>query len=270
MTAQVTHCFERRTAKKQYLALVHGHPPLKKLFTFKDPIAEDPTDPTGFRMCAGRLMPDINAELAKAKRRDWALPEEEQAVRRAEVAAELAAAPPGAPPAGRSACTNAVVLEHGTCATTKGNIPCSLVVLAPTTGRRHQLRVHCMGWGHPIVGDLCYCEADRERGLPRMMLHAWRLSLPCDTRDTDGRGGAETKAARKRMRKEKMERGPEGEVTAECLLEEVAELLKLPPEAAAREAGSGEGPSLTVRTGNRLAAFLRPVEAAEAAAAAVK
>jgi len=30
------------------------------------------------------------------------------------------------------------------------------VLLQPLTGRRHQLRVHCREWGHPIVGDCTY------------------------------------------------------------------------------------------------------------------
>ncbi|KAJ1640482.1 pseudouridine synthase [Pavlovales sp. CCMP2436] len=33
------------------------------------------------------------------------------------------------------------------------------VILAPTTGRRHQLRLHCLALGHPIVGDTLYAPA---------------------------------------------------------------------------------------------------------------
>ena len=48
--------------------------------------------------------------------------------------------------------------------------------LRPRTGRSHQLRVHCQGMGHPIVGDPIYGEpADR------MYLHATQLRFlhPC-------------------------------------------------------------------------------------------
>ena len=48
----------------------------------------------------------------------------------------------------------------------------------PTLGRRHQLRLHAKGAGHPIVGDVAYCE---DTVAPRMMLHAWRLRLPLPT-----------------------------------------------------------------------------------------
>lgn len=47
----------------------------------------------------------------------------------------------------------------------------TLVELAPTTGRMHQLRVHLSGVGHPIVGDRAY-GAERAG---RLMLHASTL-----------------------------------------------------------------------------------------------
>lgn len=46
--------------------------------------------------------------------------------------------------------------------------------LEPVTGRSHQLRVHLLGIGHPIVGDDLY-EPD---GAPRLLLHACELELP--------------------------------------------------------------------------------------------
>lgn len=68
--------------------------------------------------------------------------------------------------------------------------------LLPTTGRTHQLRVHCAytgpgglcgaeagpsGKGHPILGDVLYWD---EASAPRLMLHATRLSF----HDPDGSG----------------------------------------------------------------------------------
>lgn len=47
--------------------------------------------------------------------------------------------------------------------------------LMPKTGRSHQLRVHMLALGHPIVGDPFYSKnADQ---YPRMMLHAESLKL---------------------------------------------------------------------------------------------
>ncbi len=46
--------------------------------------------------------------------------------------------------------------------------------LFPKTGRSHQLRVHCLAIGHPILGDPLY--ADGAAGaFPRLMLHSENL-----------------------------------------------------------------------------------------------
>jgi tRNA pseudouridine32 synthase/23S rRNA pseudouridine746 synthase len=52
------------------------------------------------------------------------------------------------------------------------------VELEPVTGRSHQLRVHMMAIGHPILGDIFYAPPEIERLSPRLLLHAERLSLP--------------------------------------------------------------------------------------------
>ena len=46
------------------------------------------------------------------------------------------------------------------------------VALFPETGRQHQLRVHMMLVGHPILGDMMYGDPATA---PRLMLHAYRL-----------------------------------------------------------------------------------------------
>lgn len=52
------------------------------------------------------------------------------------------------------------------------------VSLEPVTGRSHQLRVHLMALGHPIVGDDLYgTEGDRATA-GRLMLHACHITLP--------------------------------------------------------------------------------------------
>ncbi len=58
----------------------------------------------------------------------------------------------------------------------------TLVEAKPVTGRTHQIRVHCLQAGHPILGDDKYGdrEANRqaaERGLKRLFLHAASLSF---------------------------------------------------------------------------------------------
>ncbi len=53
--------------------------------------------------------------------------------------------------------------------------------LEPLTGRTHQLRVHCVAEGWPIIGDSVYGTAAREpdpRSPPRLQLLARRVSVP--------------------------------------------------------------------------------------------
>jgi tRNA pseudouridine32 synthase/23S rRNA pseudouridine746 synthase len=50
----------------------------------------------------------------------------------------------------------------------------SRVELEPVTGRSHQLRVHLLAIGHPIVGDTLYGEP----AAPRLLLHACEITLP--------------------------------------------------------------------------------------------
>lgn len=49
------------------------------------------------------------------------------------------------------------------------------VALEPVTGRSHQLRVHMMSLGHPILGDELY---GNPRLAPRLLLHAKWLVFP--------------------------------------------------------------------------------------------
>jgi 23S rRNA pseudouridine1911/1915/1917 synthase len=58
----------------------------------------------------------------------------------------------------------------------------TLVEVAPSTGRTHQIRVHLAGVGHPIVGDALY--GRRSTLVGRHFLHAWRIAFshPADGR----------------------------------------------------------------------------------------
>lgn len=53
----------------------------------------------------------------------------------------------------------------------------TLLRVHPTTGRRHQIRVHLYHIGHPILGDLRYGDRARQEGFPRLMLHALALEF---------------------------------------------------------------------------------------------
>ena len=75
-----------------------------------------------------------------------------------------------------------VDLQHGRPSQTRwgrqaGPCPagCTRLWLEPLSGRAHQLRVHLLALGHPIVGDALY---DPARPAERLMLHAERLQLP--------------------------------------------------------------------------------------------
>jgi tRNA pseudouridine32 synthase/23S rRNA pseudouridine746 synthase len=68
---------------------------------------------------------------------------------------------------GRPAVTDWRVVRHDPDGTTR-------VRLYPLTGRSHQLRVHMLSLGHPILGDPLYATG-QARAFPRLMLHAESL-----------------------------------------------------------------------------------------------
>jgi len=51
------------------------------------------------------------------------------------------------------------------------------VELAPLTGRTHQLRVHLLALGHPILGDALYGDTGVRERSPRLLLHASQLEI---------------------------------------------------------------------------------------------
>lgn len=51
------------------------------------------------------------------------------------------------------------------------------VQLKPITGRSHQLRVHMLAQGHPILGDNFYAHDEAKAMAPRLQLHAESLSI---------------------------------------------------------------------------------------------
>ena len=57
------------------------------------------------------------------------------------------------------------------------------VELEPITGRSHQLRVHLLAIGHPILGDALYASPAVQAQAPRLLLHACALELRHPTSD---------------------------------------------------------------------------------------
>ena len=72
---------------------------------------------------------------------------------------------------GKPALTRYTVLERDA---TRGT---TRVMLEPVTGRSHQLRVHLLALGHPIVGDALYAPPEALAKAPRLLLHAQSLQL---------------------------------------------------------------------------------------------
>ncbi|WP_300527694.1 RluA family pseudouridine synthase [Maricaulis sp.] len=70
---------------------------------------------------------------------------------------------------GKAALTRWWVLERAAAQTR--------VALAPMTGRSHQLRVHMLSLGHPILGDNLYADDAALAASTRLCLHACRLEL---------------------------------------------------------------------------------------------
>ena len=75
------------------------------------------------------------------------------------------------PVAGKPSLTRWRVLERNAAAN------CTRVELEPLTGRSHQLRVHMLAIGHPMIGDALYAPPAVRQLAPRLMLHATRLEF---------------------------------------------------------------------------------------------
>ncbi len=58
----------------------------------------------------------------------------------------------------------------------------SLLLIKPSTGRKHQIRAQLAVRGYPIVGDFKYGSRQRIAAGRGILLHAWRLFLPHPTK----------------------------------------------------------------------------------------
>ena len=75
---------------------------------------------------------------------------------------------------GKKSLTNYSVLSYSTMSSGDES---TLIELRPVTGRSHQLRVHMLALGHPILGDRLYAHEKALTISPRLQLHARNLSL---------------------------------------------------------------------------------------------
>ena len=152
-------CFQERRVQKEYLALVWGTPPSREL-ACAEPICQSTED--AFKMMIGdvdAVWPLLDKDASKADRDERRRKREHSG----------------------PAATTIIELARGAYM----GEPVAKLLLKPTSGRRHQLRLHCVALGLPIVGDATYGADD---GAPRMMLHARTLRLPV------GEGGLEVSA----------------------------------------------------------------------------
>ncbi len=73
--------------------------------------------------------------------------------------------------AGKPSATRWRLLAHDAAADS------SRLELEPVTGRTHQLRLHLLAIGHPILGDALYAPPDVQARAPRLLLHAGALAF---------------------------------------------------------------------------------------------
>jgi 23S rRNA-/tRNA-specific pseudouridylate synthase len=214
MAARLSHCFHMRYTKKWYLAVVHGHFD-PSLFT-QTPFAPDLLVRPG---CGDDACGHNGAALIEG-----AISEDTSDAEGFRMCID--------PEKGKSAKTMVQILEQGTLSGYP-DVPVTKVLLQPETGRRHQLRVHLLSLGHPIVGDATYCpllgytagcsrhspalrpEDSRANEVPptaaaaaavgggaplaRMCLHAWKIKF-FETIEDAGSRNERTTAKKKRRR----------------------------------------------------------------------
>jgi tRNA pseudouridine32 synthase/23S rRNA pseudouridine746 synthase len=78
-------------------------------------------------------------------------------------------------PAGKPSLTRWRALSSASA--TGGRAEATHLLLEPLTGRSHQLRVHLLSIGHPILGDALYGNAAVQARAPRLLLHASELGF---------------------------------------------------------------------------------------------
>ncbi len=139
---ELTRAFQRRAVRKFYVAWVVGSLALTSTHTIDLPLKRGRK--SRFRVAGPR-------EQIRRSEHRWYLDEPDEA---------------GHPATTR---LRTLATEHKR----------SFMLLAPRTGRSHQLRVHLSWIGHPIVGDHLYGRpADPMQRADRLQLHCHCLAVP--------------------------------------------------------------------------------------------
>jgi len=152
--------FERREVEKRYVAIVAGHPerdggvidlPLRKALAAGPRHTVDPVHGkaaiTRWRVVERLTLGELRGRVVEP-----------------EFDGDLAGAPQD--PSRRGATTVAGADDEA---------PIARLDLHPETGRSHQLRVHLLAIGHPILGDDLYAPPEIAALSPRLLLHSERL-----------------------------------------------------------------------------------------------
>ena len=149
--------FAARQVHKRYVAVVHGV--LRQASAPGDaPPDDSPDDDQGWSTVDLPLIADWpNRPLSKVDPENG-----KPSVTRWRLTLEGDSAPNAASDSGAATATDA--------ASTR-------VELEPVTGRTHQLRIHLMAIGHPILGDALYAPPAVQAMAPRLLLHATALRL---------------------------------------------------------------------------------------------
>jgi 23S rRNA-/tRNA-specific pseudouridylate synthase len=171
----MSHAFEARTVSKVYLALVDGHISAEPLAEASQKQAAD--DSNWSALMPDQGLPPVIGEYT------WPITDDVEHGWRMMIGTKESP--------GKTALTRMRLLSTGYLRADGRKvskvrrchvglslmltIACLQVLLHPYTGRRHQLRVHTLEAGHPIVGDATYAD---DTIPPRMMLHAWSLYAP--------------------------------------------------------------------------------------------
>lgn len=202
--AAVTHCFQSRTASKIYLALLLGHVKQhhQRIVTY---IGPDFSDLRGFKMFQYGSKEEMEKKVQE-------ITKEHSKATSGKAASKMKVS------VAKEAISEIKVISYGKY---RGK-DVTKVMMKLCTGRRHQLRLHAVHIGHPIVGDVTY-GGDSQKDAPRMMLHSYFLYLPVkddyllDTRHGASHGsshrskgaGAAAAAARRRTTREIVVRAPD-------------------------------------------------------------
>ncbi|CBH11792.1 hypothetical protein, conserved [Trypanosoma brucei gambiense DAL972] len=237
MAARLAHCFEMRTAKKAYVAVLHGSvSPLSSTIPNSTSFLSRNATQGGFRLISIKEVSSCQfildcVRIATGQTEPNNVVSEEKIIEinlpvgyddddpdRFRMAVNGRDA--------KESLTYMYVLQNGylPCPSKNCQVSVTKVILIPQTGRRHQLRLHCNALGFPIVGDVTYGISSfpstvlhqnealmegrntkdvevpiRASDWSRMMLHAWRLSFPLNVEPIgDGRQRSLLKRQRRR------------------------------------------------------------------------